>query len=60
MKPDVSEIDTNLARAVLAHVHAMDGVTGSVTLHINQGRVTRIERVMSTPFTASIGLVVTP
>ena len=41
---DAAELDV---RVIQAHIASFDGQSGSVTLHIHQGKVTRIERIQS-------------
>jgi hypothetical protein len=51
--------EQNLASTVLENVRAMEGLSGSITLHVQSGRVVKIEsrRFMNL---ASTGMPMTP
>lgn len=55
MKPETDPALQNVALQIIAHVQGFDGRSGSITLHIHAGKVTRIEDKKYTPL-ATTGL----
>lgn len=43
----------SVTEAVAFYLASMSGLSGSITLHIHQGKVTRIEKVQSVAFATS-------